>query len=89
MGQLFCRRLNGVASPGEQQDRSGSDRVETLNRSGETPRAEPHAGCCGGWGRKSPSYPIRPRLTHNLALLQSLNRDSTTLNRLNLKFKPI
>jgi len=24
----------------------------------ETPRADPHAGCCGGWGRKTPGYPI-------------------------------
>ena len=21
----------------------------------ETPRADPHAGCCGGWGRKTPA----------------------------------
>jgi len=24
----------------------------------EAPRADPHAGCCGGWGRKTPGYPI-------------------------------
>ena len=24
----------------------------------EAPRADPHAGCCGGWGRKPPGYPI-------------------------------
>ncbi len=24
----------------------------------ETPRADPHAGCCGVWGRKTPGYPI-------------------------------
>ena len=28
----------------------------------ETPRADPHAGCCGGRGRKTPDYPIM-RLT--------------------------
>jgi RNA-directed DNA polymerase len=27
-------------------------------RLSETPSADPHAGCCGGWGRKSPGYPI-------------------------------
>ena len=25
---------------------------------GETPCADPHAGCCGGWGLESPGYPI-------------------------------
>src|SRR5690554_4463898 len=24
----------------------------------ETPCAEPHAGCCGGWGLDTPGYPI-------------------------------
>ncbi|MCU7892306.1 MAG: CbbQ/NirQ/NorQ C-terminal domain-containing protein, partial [Candidatus Thiodiazotropha sp. (ex Ustalcina ferruginea)] len=24
----------------------------------ETPCAEPHAGCCGGWGLETPGYPI-------------------------------
>ena len=24
----------------------------------EPPRADPHAGWCGGWGLKSPGYPI-------------------------------
>ncbi len=28
----------------------------------ETPRADPHAGCCGGWGLNAPGYPIRPPL---------------------------
>ncbi len=27
-------------------------------------RADPHAGCCGGWGRKIPGYPTR-RLSEN------------------------
>ena len=27
----------------------------------ETPRADPHAGCCGGRGRETPGYPIRRR----------------------------
>ena len=25
----------------------------------ETPCADPHAGCCGGWGLDTPGYPIR------------------------------
>jgi hypothetical protein len=25
----------------------------------ETPCADPQAGCCGGWGLKTPGYPIR------------------------------
>ena len=25
----------------------------------ETPCAEPHAGCCGGWGLKTLGYPIK------------------------------
>ena len=25
---------------------------------GETPCADPHAGCCGGWGLETPGYPI-------------------------------
>ena len=28
----------------------------------ETPCADPHAGCCGGWGIKTPGYPIRADL---------------------------
>ena len=24
----------------------------------EAPRADPHAGCCGGWGLETPGYPI-------------------------------
>ena len=24
----------------------------------DKPLAAPHAGCCGGWGRKKPAYPI-------------------------------
>jgi hypothetical protein len=26
---------------------------------GETPCADPHAGCCGGWGLETLGYPIR------------------------------
>ncbi|MEJ1339138.1 MAG: bifunctional diguanylate cyclase/phosphodiesterase [Candidatus Sedimenticola sp. (ex Thyasira tokunagai)] len=29
-----------------------------LNNLWETPCAEPHAGCCGGWGLETPGYPI-------------------------------
>jgi hypothetical protein len=25
---------------------------------GETPCADPHAGCCGGWGLETLGYPI-------------------------------
>ncbi|MEJ1367484.1 MAG: hypothetical protein RPU35_04610, partial [Candidatus Sedimenticola sp. (ex Thyasira tokunagai)] len=31
----------------------------TLKNLWETPCAEPHAGCCGGWGLETPGYPIR------------------------------
>jgi hypothetical protein len=34
--------------------------MDLLSTSKETPRADPHAGCCGGWGRKTPGYPIGP-----------------------------
>ena len=27
----------------------------------ETPCADPHAGCCGGWGLETPGYPIREK----------------------------
>ncbi|MEJ1471476.1 MAG: hypothetical protein RPU59_10470, partial [Candidatus Sedimenticola sp. (ex Thyasira tokunagai)] len=30
----------------------------TLKNLWETPCAEPHAGCCGGWGLETPGYPI-------------------------------
>ncbi|MEJ1417286.1 MAG: hypothetical protein RPU91_09370, partial [Candidatus Sedimenticola sp. (ex Thyasira tokunagai)] len=33
-----------------------------LNNLWETPCAEPHAGCCGGWGLETPGYPIRAML---------------------------
>jgi hypothetical protein len=26
---------------------------------GETPCADPHAGCCGGWGLETLGYPIK------------------------------
>ena len=32
----------------------------SLSNPKETPRADPHAGCCGGRGRETPGYPIRP-----------------------------
>jgi hypothetical protein len=37
----------------------------------ETPCADPHAGCCGGWGLETLGYPIRFYLTthHLLNLL--------------------
>jgi hypothetical protein len=33
----------------------------------ETPCAEPHAGCCGGWGLKTPGYPICEQVTIRIA----------------------
>jgi len=36
--------------------------MDDLSNPAETPRADPHAGCCGGWGLNTPGYPIRPRL---------------------------
>ena len=29
-----------------------------LSNPEEAPRADPHAGCCGGWGLTTPGYPI-------------------------------
>ena len=31
----------------------------------ETPCADPHAGCCGGWGLETPGYPIKCNLRLN------------------------
>jgi hypothetical protein len=31
----------------------------------EPPCADPHAGCCRGWGRKAPGYPIKQLLFTN------------------------
>jgi len=33
--------------------------MDALSNPAETPRADPHAGCCGGWGLNTPGYPIR------------------------------
>jgi hypothetical protein len=33
--------------------------LNRLNLFEEAPHADPHVGCCGDWGRKSPGYPIR------------------------------
>ncbi len=38
----------------------------------ETPCADPYAGCCGGWGRKTPGYPIMRFHYLKLDLLLSL-----------------
>ena len=32
--------------------------MDDLSNPAETPRADPHAGCCGGWGLITPGYPI-------------------------------
>ncbi|MCU7891732.1 MAG: flagellar filament capping protein FliD, partial [Candidatus Thiodiazotropha sp. (ex Ustalcina ferruginea)] len=58
----------------------------------ETPCAEPHAGCCGGWGLETPGYPIDAYNTvrDQLETLQagSLGTDST-LRRTMQGFKDI
>ena len=33
----------------------------------ETPCADPHAGCCGGWGLETPGYPIMPEMVMTVA----------------------
>ena len=66
MGELTCRRL--IASPALDIN---SLELKGLNLFEEAPRAEPHAGCCGSGGRKSPCYPISLHLDL-LALHQSL-----------------
>jgi hypothetical protein len=38
--------------------------MDDLSNPAETPRADPHAGCCGGWGLNTLGYPIRRRLHH-------------------------
>ena len=32
--------------------------MDDLSNPAETPRADPHAGCCGGRGLDTPGYPI-------------------------------
>jgi hypothetical protein len=32
--------------------------MDILSNPAEAPRADPHAGCCGGWGLITPGYPI-------------------------------
>ena len=44
---------------------------------GETPCADPHAGCCGGWGLDTPGYPI--------GLGRSIFRDAVTLQLCGVK----
>ena len=36
----------------------GGNRPSYSERFRETPCADPHAGCCGGWGLDTPGYPI-------------------------------
>ena len=62
MGELTCRRL--IASPALDIN---SLELKGLNLFEEAPRAEPHAGCCGSGGRKSPCYPIMRCLTQPIA----------------------
>lgn len=55
-GSLNCRRL--IAKPALDIN---SLQLNRLNLFEEAPHADPHVGCCGDWGRKSPGYPIMPR----------------------------
>src|SRR3990172_4027997 len=41
--------------------------MDILSNPAEAPRADPHAGCCGGWGLNTPGYPIR-RYPHHTCL---------------------
>lgn len=43
-----------------------------LGRLWEPPGEDPHAGWCGGWGRKSPGYPLGPLFFHGWFLCQGL-----------------
>jgi hypothetical protein len=36
--------------------------MDILSNPAEAPRADPHAGCCGGWGLNTPGYPIRAQI---------------------------
>jgi hypothetical protein len=36
--------------------------MDILSNLAEAPRADPHAGCCGGWGLNTPGYPIRAHI---------------------------
>src|SRR5690554_3178291 len=46
---------------------SGANRPTCFERFRETPCADPHAGCCGGWGLETPGYPISFYTTGRLA----------------------
>jgi hypothetical protein len=52
-GSLNRRRL--IAMPAVDIN---SLELNRLNLFEEAPHADPHGGCCGDWGRKSPGYPI-------------------------------
>jgi len=56
------QRVQGVQGAVYKTDVKDKNTVpRTSDNLNETPRAEPHAGCCGGWGRKTPGYPIVPK----------------------------
>jgi hypothetical protein len=52
-GSLIRRRF--IATPALDIN---SLELNCLNLFEEAPHADPHVGCCGDWGRKSPGYPI-------------------------------
>jgi hypothetical protein len=49
--------------------------MDILSNLAEAPRADPHAGCCGGWGLNTPGYPIRRLLREVLMALAGLTTD--------------
>ena len=62
--------------------------MDILSNPAEAHRADPHAGCCGGWGLNAPGYPLgtnRQLLTNTDAV--GLDNPQPPLRRLGLKHK--
>ena len=59
-----CQRTEGKYSL------SSYGSIGSVKRPVRLPAAgrDPHAGCCGGWGVKTPGYPIRPMLPQEFLL---------------------
>ena len=55
---LVRRTTSGRDNPICHYSRFDSDLTLRLGRLCEPPSADPHAWWCGGWGRKTPGYPI-------------------------------
>ena len=49
--------------------------MDILSNPAEAPRADPHAGCCGGWGLNTPGYPIRPQDCYRRRVTDSQKRE--------------